>query len=78
MDTDNSPRTRSGADLLTTEQAAIAYSLSPSTLRKWRCTGEGPRFTRIGRAVRYRRSELDVFVEGSRLEWTDGFLHPGF
>ncbi len=51
-------------ELLTTEQAAKIYGLSQSTLRKWRCVGNGPRFTRIGRAVRYRRAELDAFVEG--------------
>ena len=48
--------------LLDTEQAAAAYNLSQSTLRKWRCTGQGPRFTRIGRAVRYRKSDLDAFL----------------
>lgn len=51
------------SELLTTGQAAEAYGLAPSTLRKWRCFGEGPRFARIGRAVRYRRSELDAFVQ---------------
>lgn len=53
-----------GDELLDTEQAAAAYGLSQSTLRKWRCIGEGPRFTRIGRAVRYRQSELQAFIEG--------------
>ena len=70
MNTDSSAGTSSGAELLTTEQAASAYSLSQSTLRKWRCIGEGPRFTRIGRAVRYRRSELDAFVEGRTFDST--------
>lgn len=49
-------------ELLTTEQAAKIYGLSQSTLRKWRCVGNGPRFTRIGRAVRYRRAELGPVV----------------
>ena len=31
-------------ELLTTEQAAAAYGLSQSTLRKWRCVGTGPHF----------------------------------
>ena len=33
------------------------------TLRKWRCIGEGPRFVRIGRAVRYRKADLDAYAE---------------
>jgi hypothetical protein len=33
------------------------------TLERWRQTGDGPRFVRVGRAVRYRRSDLDAWLE---------------
>jgi len=49
-------------ELLTTAQVAELCGLSQSTLRKWRCIGEGPRFARMGRAVRYLRSELAAFL----------------
>ena len=49
--------------LLDTQQAAAAFGLSQMTLRKWRCIGEGPRFVRIGRAVRYRKADLDAYAQ---------------
>lgn len=48
--------------LLDTAQAATVYGLAPATLRKWRCTGDGPRFVRVGRAVRYRKTDLDAYA----------------
>jgi len=32
------------------------------TLRKWRMTGAGPRFVRLGRAVRYRKATVEAFL----------------
>ena len=48
--------------LLDTHQAARMLSLSAGTLRKWRLTGRGPAFVRLGRAVKYRHSALESFV----------------
>ena len=36
-------------DLLTTEEAAKYLRLSPRTLERYRVTGEGPRFLKVGR-----------------------------
>lgn len=47
---------------LTPHQAAEYLNSSVSTLAKRRLYGGGPRFTRIGRAVRYRKSDLDEFM----------------
>jgi excisionase family DNA binding protein len=49
-------------ELLTTAQVAKVYGLSQSTLRKWRCIAAGPSFIKVGRAVRYRRSDLSEFL----------------
>lgn len=51
---------------LTTPQAAEYIGLHKSTLDTWRCRGEGPRFVKLGRAVRYRIKDLDAYIE-SRL-----------
>lgn len=48
--------------LLTVEQAALRLGLAVSTLNKWRCHGGGPHYIKMGRAVRYRQSDLDGFV----------------
>lgn len=49
--------------LLDTEQAAQYLNLRPGTLRTWVWAGRGPRICRLGRAVRYRRVDLDAFIE---------------
>ena len=52
--------------LLTEKEAAAILSLSPATLRRWRCTGEPrqPDFVKIGRAIRYRESACAAWIEG--------------
>ena len=51
-------------DNLTTEEAAEYLGVKPSTLITWRCTKAVriPHY-KVGRAVRYRRSDLDKFIE---------------
>lgn len=46
--------------LLTVEQTADHLGLAVSTLNKWRCNGEGPIFVKLGRAVRYKQSDIDA------------------
>jgi predicted DNA-binding transcriptional regulator AlpA len=48
--------------LLNTTQAAVVLGFNPSFLAKARLTGAGPRFLKIGRAVRYRRSDIDAWL----------------
>jgi excisionase family DNA binding protein len=50
---------------LTPREAATYLRTSPSTLAKRRLYGSGPAFTRIGRAVRYRREDLDAWMTAS-------------
>jgi predicted DNA-binding transcriptional regulator AlpA len=51
-------------DLLDESEAAATLNVAVQTLRNWRWRGEGPRFVKLGkRAVRYRRGDLDAFVE---------------
>ena len=50
--------------LLTTEQAAKRLGLSPRTLERYRVSGEGPEFLKIGRWVRYTASKLNRWLEG--------------
>lgn len=50
---------------LTTKEAASLLGLSPSTLRKWRCTGERPElpWCKRFRKVFYLESEVILFKE---------------
>jgi predicted DNA-binding transcriptional regulator AlpA len=47
---------------LTPREAAEFPRTSTSTLAKRRLYGDGPKYCRIGRAIRYRKSDLDEFM----------------
>ena len=49
-----------------TREAAERLGLSPSTLARYRTTGEGSRYYRFGGCVRYRGDDLEVWAAGRR------------
>ncbi len=51
--------------LLTEVQAATVLNLSMRTLQAWRTKRTGPSFVRAGRAIRYRRSDLDTWMSAN-------------
>jgi predicted DNA-binding transcriptional regulator AlpA len=51
-------------------EAAEYLSSSASTLAKRRLYGGGPKFTRIGRAIRYAKSDLDQFMAANTVRST--------
>ena len=56
--------------------AALYLSSSTSTLAKLRLKGTGPPFTRIGRAIRYRRTDLDEFMASGLVASTSENPNP--
>ena len=50
------------SDYMTPEEPARYLRVSKSTLAKRRIYHSIPKFTRVGRAIRYRRSDLDEFM----------------
>ena len=51
-------------DLLTNEEAAAYLGLKPGTLDVWRSTKRySLPYIKVGRLVRYRKSDLDRFLE---------------
>jgi excisionase family DNA binding protein len=50
------------SDILTTLEAAQYVRLGKPTLDKARVTGGGPRYAKLGGAVRYRRADLDDWL----------------
>ncbi|MCL4671851.1 MAG: helix-turn-helix domain-containing protein [Sphingomonadaceae bacterium] len=49
-------------DILTTKEAATYCRLGKPTLERFRITGGGPAYLKLGGAVRYRRSDLDAWL----------------
>lgn len=56
----------SQSELFTTPEAAAYTKMAVPTLERFRLTGEGPVFAKLGGSVRYRRCDLDSWIE-SRL-----------
>ena len=63
----------SNPKLLTEREAAEVLSLKPDTLRRWRWSGGGPPFRKLGRAVRYAMSDLAGFAESAKRESTSQY-----
>lgn len=57
----------SPSELLSVEEAARYLGVAPQTLHNWRCTG---RYRlpciRVGRLAKYRRADLDAWIENRR------------
>lgn len=57
------------AAILYDEEAAGRYiggtasPISTRTMQRWRLEGVGPVYVKLGRLVRYRRHDLDAFLE---------------
>ena len=58
---------RYGADqLMTLEEVADYLQVPVKTLYDWRHKGVGPSGMRVGRYVRYRRADIDAWLETCR------------
>ena len=64
-------------------EAAKFLRVSTSTLNKWRHSGTGPRFTKCGSVILYRKEELEGWLNGrvhystSEYPTTPGTGRPG-
>lgn len=59
-------------NLLNEREVAKMLGISPATLNRWRCERVGPDFLRVSRrAIRYRRSDLDRWLEARHVSVSD-------
>jgi len=56
------PVAGSHCEMKTDHEAAHYLGISVSTVRRWRLTGGGPRWIRIGSSIRYSSDDLASFV----------------
>lgn len=56
--------------MLTEAQAAERLNLRRKTLQTWRYSGRGPRFTKLGGAIRYPEEDLEAFIAENMIEPT--------
>ena len=65
----------SGKRTLTDIEVAARLGVSRFTVRSWRLKGTGPRFLKMGRAVRYRPQDVDDYERQALVETQAGFDH---
>ena len=51
-------------DLLTVQEVADLLKVPPATLYTWRYVNTGPAAIRVGKYLRYRRSEVRAWLKG--------------
>ena len=56
--------------LLSTRQVAEYCGISPRTLEKWRISGQGPVYRKVGRQVRYDQADIDAWLDDNRRQNT--------
>lgn len=61
-------------DILNTREAATYVRLGKPTLERFRVSGDGPLFLKLGSAVRYRKCDLDEWLERRRVRSTSAEL----
>lgn len=59
-------------DLFTDIEAAEYLKISPQTLRKARCENRGPVYIKLGKTVRYAKSDIDRWIWKNRRLAKDG------
>lgn len=59
----------------TAREAAEYIRVSEKTLEKLRATGNGPRFSKLGRKVLYKTSDLEIFMDERTYKSTSQYLH---
>lgn len=51
--------------LLNSKQVARLLGVSPRTLERHRAAGTGPRYARFGRLIRYKESDLAMWIRSA-------------
>lgn len=60
------PTGKSPAALLLEAELATRWRLSERTLQRWRGSGRGPAFLRIGKRIVYKVDDVEAFEAGAR------------
>ena len=53
------------SDLVDEPSLASRLGISRSTLQSWRYAGRGPRFIKLGRMIRYRKADVDAYLNAN-------------
>lgn len=77
VDLDDSFTRTPGRLTMTDLEVASRLGVSRFTVRSWRLKGLGPRFLKMGRAVRYRAEDVDEYERQALVETQARADHQG-
>lgn len=58
-------------ELLTPKEVETLFKIKTGTLANWRSQGKGPQYHKIGRTVRYKRNDVEEWIESNLVLTTD-------
>lgn len=71
------PTPRQDSELMTTQEAAKYLRISARSMERYRVTGQGPNYTKVGPGLRsrvlYRKTDLDVWLAGFQYSSTSEY-----
>jgi predicted DNA-binding transcriptional regulator AlpA len=59
---DSPPSAADYSQLIDEKRLCADLGISSVTATKWRARAEGPRFIKVGRLIRYRRSDVEAWL----------------
>ena len=63
-------------EFVSAKEAARILDVHPNTLCKWRISGGGPPFVKVGRRVRYRTTEISAWADERTYLYTAQYGRP--
>lgn len=76
------PRTKGLSRLLSPKELADILGVTPATLERWRVSGDGPKFVKLGNRahspVRYRVEDVQAFIAAQERSSTSDDGAGGF
>jgi len=63
-------------EMLTQDELAKRWQISPRTLEQWRWLGRGPKFLKVGARVLYRPTDIENYEASQICQNTSGPLPP--
>jgi predicted DNA-binding transcriptional regulator AlpA len=52
-------------ELMTQHELAALLNISTATMANWRSAGKGPRYVKLGGKVKYRKIDVEEFINDS-------------
>lgn len=59
-------------------ELAVRWTISPRTLERWRFTGEGPKYIKIGGRVAYRLEDIEGYEADQIRQATPGIRRDSY